>query len=303
MAALYSQGLAWGDMHRAVRHYAARMSSVPHLLKVQEQDTAFASERHGSGELRLCCCPPPAGPPGPLQTCAGTSTAALPSWHHAPPLQRHPRRPGPTLTNVVAALSAPRCDAVPCPAAGGTGAAVNGARRRVSPALVHLIPPGPDAATDIAVHGRRLRRRHPGDLRLWRWPHRGPLAQVCFGLGFSSLFMLWNVCATPFPPLLAPTPAMASCVVFWARHCCVPAVSRLRVQLHKPVLDTGASCRASGTLMFRHIFWTSDFHQARTPSGWILQPILLVWKAPTRRLCTSALKLSPRHQRARSCNF
>lgn len=34
MAALYAQGLAWGDMHRAVRRYAARMSSVHHLLRV-----------------------------------------------------------------------------------------------------------------------------------------------------------------------------------------------------------------------------------------------------------------------------
>jgi len=34
MAALYAQGLAWGDMHSAVRRYAARMSSVRHLLQV-----------------------------------------------------------------------------------------------------------------------------------------------------------------------------------------------------------------------------------------------------------------------------
>lgn len=34
MAALYAQGLAWGDMHKTVRRYAARMSSVRHLLQV-----------------------------------------------------------------------------------------------------------------------------------------------------------------------------------------------------------------------------------------------------------------------------
>lgn len=32
MAALYAQGLAWGEMHRTTRKYAARMSSVHHLL-------------------------------------------------------------------------------------------------------------------------------------------------------------------------------------------------------------------------------------------------------------------------------
>ena len=37
MAALYAQGLAWGDMYKTVRKYAARMSSVHHLLLVSPQ--------------------------------------------------------------------------------------------------------------------------------------------------------------------------------------------------------------------------------------------------------------------------
>lgn len=37
MAALYAQGLAWGDMYKTVRKYAARMSSVHHLLLVSAQ--------------------------------------------------------------------------------------------------------------------------------------------------------------------------------------------------------------------------------------------------------------------------
>lgn len=32
MAALYSQGLAWEQMHHLVREYARQMSSVQHLL-------------------------------------------------------------------------------------------------------------------------------------------------------------------------------------------------------------------------------------------------------------------------------
>ena len=49
MAALYAQGLAWGDMYKTVRKYAARMSSVHHLLLVRAWLT-------GNSPGKASCC-------------------------------------------------------------------------------------------------------------------------------------------------------------------------------------------------------------------------------------------------------
>lgn len=61
MAALYAQGLAWGDMYKTVRKYAARMSSVHHLLLVSarlstgiHQDCVLAADCVSSG-VRVTC--------------------------------------------------------------------------------------------------------------------------------------------------------------------------------------------------------------------------------------------------------
>jgi hypothetical protein len=56
MAALYAQGLAWGDMYKTVRKYAARMSSVHHLLLVGLRSLTSIWLRHAACVTEALMC-------------------------------------------------------------------------------------------------------------------------------------------------------------------------------------------------------------------------------------------------------